>query len=655
MGLISSNELPSNSVVRPAYFFVLALSVSAGAVFYLPGVEQLLFKYVGGGLFVLLALVIWAAGGLVNRDLSIRYPVDWRLPAAFWLLVMASGLFSVDRSTSLTGVYAHYQGVPAITLLLAAYFLSTQIDWSERRLLTFLGLLGAGALVNAAFAWLQAAAVFGWHLVETGPRDLRTIGLMGNANALGSYISPIIPLAVFLAIMLTGAKRALAASAVLLMIVAALSTLSIAAWLSLIVMSLALGVDWLWRQRRLSGGFLAVVLVIALIIGGFFALSYLHLLGPVSIFDRIMRLDVTDPASSVGHRIQLWKATAKLIPRRPLVGWGPDTFKLVSPLYGDLEVARNLSPHPHNLVLGLAVNLGIMAALIFLAIAGRVLWRAWTRPKEIEVGLPWERDPRLWIGVAVTGQLVVSLTQSLNFQPFLLFWLLAGVMSTLNQKPTKTYNIPRGGQLAVTVLLMALLLAGGSVGFRAVGAEIDYRRSLRAGSVKQAVALVKRAKTQNPYFPVYLYRYARTVAGGKNDPRGYRRALAALRAAQQRQPLDPTLYLIEARLHEKSGAPGGLNLALAAAIRALKVYPRSFAAHMIAGDVSYAQGDYRTAAGHYEETAKIKGRSFYVWYRLGKSRQRSGDKAGALAAYEESLKYKPGAPGALAEIESLKK
>ena len=618
------------------------MSLAAAPLVYQPRGEQTLIKLVVATILVLAAVVAWSIRAIEKGGLSLRLDIDLGLWLAVFALAVIAGLTAVDKYIAVFGVYAHYQGILSLAILTISFVLWKQVEWRPGLYKLFLALLVIGAVIQASVALAQVGAgVLGFELLGVGARSIRSAGTLGNPNIFGSYIVPMVPLAMALAQLVSGTYRRAAYTAAAFILLAALSTLSISAWLAVLVMGLVLVVDR-WRHGGLNGRFLIVLAAVAVLLTAFlfFSESVLTRRGMVGRLESAARF-----SGSAGSRIQLWKAGARLVAERPAFGWGPDNFKVVAVGPGLLSGAIELAAHPHNLLLEFAVNLGVPAALLFLVLIGSSLTRFWRRPNT-DGAERWSADIGLWLGVAVIGQLVITLTQSLNFIPFLLFLaLLAAQTGSEPGHVFKTVGLPSPVRFGVTVAALSLLALAGWAGWRSVAAESAYRLGLKASSMEApSVALTERAIELNPYSVVYRYRLVRIyLARVEVDPddKDYVKGLAEAEAARAVRPLDPTFLMIEARLHQHSQAEDGPKAAMAAAEEALALHPRSFAARRILGDLSLAEKEYKVAAEHYTHAVNSNPASYHVWLRLGLARYNARDRAGALEAYREAQRLRP--------------
>ncbi len=632
--MISTSSSKSKT---PLFFLLLALSLAAAPLVYLPGGEQTLVKLVVSTILVLMAAAAWSIGAIKKSSLSLRFDLDLGLWLAIVALAIIAGLTSADKIVALFGVYAHYQGLLSFAVLTIAFTLWKQVEWQPGFYKVFLTLLVIGGGIQAILALAQVGAgTLGFELLGVGEKSVRSAGTLGNPNIFGSYMVPIIPLAVALAQLVSGRYRRAAYAAAGFILLAALSTLSMSAWLAVLVMGLVLIIDR-WRHGGLNRRFLFSLAVAAVLLTAFLFFTESGLTG-LGIVGRLE--SAAGVSGSAGSRIQLWKAGARLVAERPVFGWGPDSFRVVAPGPGLLSGVIELAAHPHNLLLEFAVNLGVPAALLLLVLFGSSLARFWRRPRADGIQR-WSADIGLWLGAAIIGQLVITLTQSLNFIPFLLFLaLLAAQAGSAPGRTLKTVRLPLPAGYGMVAVALSLVVLASWAGWRSVAAESAYRLGFKASEMEAPpVALTERAIRLNPYAVVYRYRLARIyLARVEIDPddKDYIQGLAEVEAGRAVRPLDPTFLMIEARLHQHSQAENGSKAAIAAAEEALLLHPRSFAVRRILGDLNMVGREYETAAEHYAHAVNSNPGSNYVWLRLGLARYNARDRAGALAAYREA-------------------
>ncbi|MDQ7780541.1 MAG: O-antigen ligase family protein, partial [Planctomycetota bacterium] len=127
------------------------------------------------------------------------------------------------------------------------------------------------------------------------------------------------------------------------------------------VVVFAVGI-WIRRRRKALIVLASLGLVAVLAIVG---LAWLRNYDP---------LELKNPASSMGVRVGYWKAACRIVEERPLLGGGLDSFSGHFLRFKDAAVGEAL--RAHNDYLDLAVELGVPAALVFLAFWVVLIWKA---------------------------------------------------------------------------------------------------------------------------------------------------------------------------------------------------------------------------------------------------------------------------------------
>jgi O-antigen ligase len=152
------------------------------------------------------------------------------------------------------------------------------------------------------------------------------------------------------------------------------------AWSAVVVINLALVVS-LTRSA-----WLALVLALAALFGTVRPRLLLALppaavlflvLAPVPIVNRVLSIADLSDASNY-DRIAMAEAGTRMIAEEPLLGVGPDQVRRLYPLYRDPSAPRLLTPHLHDSYLQVAAERGLPALACYLAlfgIAARVAWK----------------------------------------------------------------------------------------------------------------------------------------------------------------------------------------------------------------------------------------------------------------------------------------
>ncbi|MBI2755788.1 MAG: O-antigen ligase family protein [Chloroflexi bacterium] len=270
----------------------------------------------------------------------------------------------------------------------------------------------ASAVVAALAALLQSALGLGGTEAE-GVR--RAQAWYPSPNHLALMLGRALPL--LLAESLAGGHRWLGRAGALLTAAAMAVTFSLGAILgglaSTIAVLLALG----RRRGALRLGSVAVALLLGVAV-----------LGLIGVLPE--RLNPLRPSS--GFRVELWLSSLAMIRDHPLLGVGLDNFVY---LYQQVYLREggaaepNLS-HPHNWVLHLWLQLGVLGLLSFVTLCWKIGRAAYGSALGAAEG--GDRGPN-WLAVGVLGALVATLVHGLidnsYFLPDLaaLFWLGAAV------------------------------------------------------------------------------------------------------------------------------------------------------------------------------------------------------------------------------------
>ncbi len=421
-----------------------------------------------------------------------RIPI--RTSIIFWLALISVGwtlvtaLSGIDIRLSLLGEYGSYGGFYT-SLALFMIFFSTSHDTSVsdiRKIIVSVCLV-AGAIVGYyGLLQLHDFTMHGktWDFVHWAGLPIRnTFSTLGNPNNLAGFIAIILPGCLFLIYRPARLWIRIAAIVTAFFLVCELiQTGSRGGWVATIISISILVVftapDLRNHARSIGIGAIAVILIAI----GSIALGGSRLLG-----EKFHRLFQSGGGSSVSQRFALWKASIQIAQAHPLVGTGPDTFRLIFPRYestawAHLVGSRLIANGPHNIffealseqgIPGLIFLIGICVAIAAMAI--RILLRTHSK----------ESTEEHWIAAVAISSIVAFLVQGLfNTQEIALtfcFWLFVGVLvassriiSTVNTGVTKIQTTTSPKQLkSKSSTLRHLVTLGGSVVIVIIGALLS--------------------------------------------------------------------------------------------------------------------------------------------------------------------------------------
>lgn len=141
--------------------------------------------------WLLLALVAWAAKGVITGELKIRRtPLDIPI-IIFWLLYLLSTIFSVDRWHSFWGFFGDpSRGLMSITALIIAYYLIFSHFTAKRMKFMTGGFVAAGIILSL---WMTLG-ILGVKFLPAKLMALSPLSLIGSVSGAGAVFSLMIPL-----------------------------------------------------------------------------------------------------------------------------------------------------------------------------------------------------------------------------------------------------------------------------------------------------------------------------------------------------------------------------------------------------------------------------------------------------------------------------
>jgi O-antigen ligase len=244
--------------------------------------------------------------------------------------------------------------------------------------------------------------------------------------------------------------RALCLSAVSALGILVLWAGSLSAVLAFAAAVLSFALAWRFGKRFLGGVRIAVVTLVLL-------LPAAGLTGPAPFVDAVSAADsagLAVPGSAL-HRAYIYDFVLNSIWQRPLIGWGVDAASLLPGAEQVIpSLQRNLLPsHPHNAVLEVWVEMGVVGAVLGAVLLWLVLGR-------VENGLPC-RAERAAAFAAFAAYFVISL---LSFSLWATWWLSVAVIAGFLFRALDGEQAPgRGGRENVRV---NALTGGGSTSWR---------------------------------------------------------------------------------------------------------------------------------------------------------------------------------------------
>lgn len=454
-------------------------------------------------LFALIALGAWV-WDIMLRGGKIRHsPINW-LILIFLGWVTLSTIFSIHPPTAVFGKYRRFEGLLSFITYAVIYFLTVQLADRPSRIKTLLRTLFFSSLIVAGYGVLQS---FGMDPFDWGqlPFEVnRAFSTYGNPDLLGGFLM----FSIFISLGLALAEenltwRTVYWSGFLLNVWCVIAAFTRSAWVGMaagMVFIVVFAIRQRARWTTVDWSFSAAVAAVA---GAVIAKSLSSTNDVMNFGKRIVSIFQFGEGSAQ-TRFQIWGAAWRAIQDRPILGFGPDTFRLLFPRYKPVEyvaVAGYLSvaDNVHNYPLQLAAGIGIPGALLFFGIVGWVAVRSWP----IVFSREGDSSSRLMMAGVWTAcaAYIVHLFFGLSVTgTTFLLWTCMGLLVA----PTaRTIEVPRPawGVIAASALTV-VITAGVFYQFVYIAADRAYLMS-KMTTGEESLANARRAVRLNPFNDIY--------------------------------------------------------------------------------------------------------------------------------------------------------
>ncbi len=357
-------------------------------------------------------VMVWLWQSLVEKD-EIKF--SWmQLPLIVFLLVGVVGLYGALDT-----------GVAARTLIVFAmgatvYVVTSQMIRSPEEMRK---VVWAVAVATAAMGLYAVATGLGESGVQSysgQQSEVRTEGLFTHPNQLGGFLAlaipPVAALAVSEAVLWRRALGYLLFAAALLGLVL---TYSRGAWIGtsvgllVLVLMLRKG-SWLLPGAILAGAFTSG-----------------------AILERLRSISTAGSDPAVTNRFEIMETALRLITEHPFFGVGLGNFPAA---YGSLMVSNlpmlsyslEVPPHAHNLLVNLAVEVGLVGLLAFVAMLAAATLKAL---RAYRTGEPRTRALALGIAAGLGATMIHNLVDVTVYQGFtaILFFAYLGMLDATDR------------------------------------------------------------------------------------------------------------------------------------------------------------------------------------------------------------------------------
>lgn len=363
-------------------------------------------------LFILTLAVVWIAKGGVREAQTLAREL-WHSGSGRWLIVSVSLFFGAaiigvavapDMRVAL-GLFRAYWIEPLIVALIVA----TRVRTSKQMARLF-GALALSAGSIAAVAVVQKFT--GWQIPAPWDMERRATSIYPYPNAVGLYLAPIIPLAMYY-----GRKHAVVCiTTVLLLIAGVVSAKTEGALVALAAVALVAG--FLWNARTRAAALLVCIIGLAI-----FAVL------PTQTKDTVVRtLTLRDWSGKV--RKSVWSESVAMLSDRPILGAGIGGYKTALEPYHKADYLE-IFLYPHTVILNFWTETGLLGALSFILLVGWFFFALARSPVPRE--LRW----------ALAASMAIILIHGLVDVPYfkndlaVFFWMLIA-LATIQLRPLES-------------------------------------------------------------------------------------------------------------------------------------------------------------------------------------------------------------------------
>ena len=365
------------------------------------------------------------------RDYRLNFDSVEKIIIVYLVIVIVSTVFSVDYMTSIYGNFGREEGLFAIITYIYLFIVASKNYTFSKKHIKFL-------LISATIVAIYGISqYFGFDPIPRDPTRInwsgRAFATMGNSNFLGSYLTLILPISVFV-YLYTHKNIYLLASG--LIYLSLLCTMTRSAWLGTFVSIIILIIySIIYKLDKkhiviLLATFAFITIVMnnissGKIIGRFFTIGI--------DFKRVIEQSPDYQRAGAG-RIFIWKRVLKLIPQRPLFGYGLETLGIVftEHFYSDIIERYNrliIFDKAHNEYLNIAVTTGIPSLMVYLYFISNIIKKAIKGISKNIMIIP--------LFCSIIGYLVQGFFNISVVSVAYIYWIMLGILLNMSTESTE--------------------------------------------------------------------------------------------------------------------------------------------------------------------------------------------------------------------------
>ena len=625
------------------------------------------FPLYGGAALVVLSACVSGVRGRLNTGMRVD-AAEW-LALAFLVWGVVAAVAAAARWTALLGTYNQGTGYLFWAACLAVWATLRRAGLTRRQRDVVLSAVVATGVVVGLLALLQ---VMHWGPLQfrMGFRaDGRAGSTLGNPVYAGSYMALVALVGLDRLARATGALARSAWAVGLAVIVGGLlSTLSRAGFLGLVAGAVVWGVLTLTTSREgdrasRSGVATAVTVVLVVALVGQVLVPRLHQTPAAT--KAAAGIDV-EAARGFGARPLIWQTAIRAIVDRPILGWGPNSFRFASFRHATAERLRAepgvRDGDAHDLFLEISATWGVPGLVLLLAWVGMVAVGLWRRMRAGPSG------GVSCLGLGALASFVVSSAatpQHLAVTALVVVLLglcgprddSAGVaaLRTDSAEPVVSNRRPAWVQPTAAGICALVFGAAAFGGAQLYRADAHYQRGvIGAGALPDRgvsdLEAATRAMPINEYYWAGLARARADLGFREAQPVLVDAAVVDLGHALRLAPMDADAWTLLAGIElQRAGWQAARSAAERALARApVEPRPRAYLGvalvHLGEVDEGLDQVDQALAAGLPDAR---------VSYAAGQAYQAAGENTRAIALYRQALTIDPRFGAAQVALDSM--
>lgn len=421
-------NLHSKIIFSEQMNFFVFLAVAITPLIYLPNpinyseLPKLMFLvFITVVIFAIMIIIKDKENYLVHREDKLIY--------LYILLLITSTFFSYNRRFSLLGYPTRYEGLTTILIYIFMYLLASRNFEFKKKYLKIFILTSIILSLYGVFQYFGFDPVYKkWIRIEFIARGHSTFG---NPNFLGTYLTLVLPIAVFSFVKSGKWLYLFAAGSIYLSLITSFTRSGWLGSFSGLAMLLIFFLKYKYNKK-----YLAIMIILFLVIT-----VTMEIQTEGRVISRM--LSIPEDAGNVltqgvgyenagANRIFIWKNVIPLIKESPFIGFGIETLGVVfSERHMDQIIAeydrRIIFDKAHNEYLHIAYSTGIPSLLVYLLFVFSILRRAIRKAKDNHMIIP--------IISSIVGYLVQAFFNISVVSVAYIYWIFLGILLRISIYP----------------------------------------------------------------------------------------------------------------------------------------------------------------------------------------------------------------------------